>query len=79
MSATREQSRAAAVKRRLDKLDYVRQMLRELRDMVEGENEKFLIYLIAMAYFAASDRIREQHDGNIASIDSLKPASQRTA
>lgn len=58
---TKEQIRSAATQRKVDRLDYVRQMLRELRDMTEGEEEQFLTHLIGMAYVATSDVIRERY------------------
>lgn len=70
---SREQVRTAATKQKMERLDYVRQMLRELRDMVEAEDEQFLTYLIAMAHFAASDVIREKYE-NISAVHKLKAA-----
>ena len=53
--------RALATQRKADKLDYVRQMLRELREMMEAEDEQFIAYLICMAYGATSDLIRQRY------------------
>lgn len=58
---TKEQIRTAAVQRKADRLDFVRQMLRELREMTEAEDELFLSHLIGMAYVATSDVIRERY------------------
>ncbi|MGB3417888.1 MAG: hypothetical protein WBA36_14530 [Mesorhizobium sp.] len=71
---SREHARKAAARQKMERLDYVRQMLRELRDMVEAEDEQFLTYLIALAHLAASDVIREKYE-NINEIDGLKAAS----
>jgi hypothetical protein len=64
MSATRQLARAhvqtTAERRKSEKLDYVRQMLRELRDMMAAEDEEFLNYLIAMAYVETTDVSRER-------------------
>lgn len=45
---------------RTARLDYLQQMLRELREMAEAERCDMLVYLIEMAYLEASDIIRGQ-------------------
>ena len=50
--------RPEIVKRRTDTLEYVQQMLGELRAMAEAERCDMLAYLIEMAYVEASDIIR---------------------
>ncbi len=53
------------MKRRTDTLDYLQQMLGELRTMAEAERYDMLAYLIEMAYIEASDIIRGQRPSRI--------------
>ncbi len=55
MSAVRELSR----RMKRERLDFIRSMLREVREMAEGDGDAFLAYLIEMAYIEASDRLRK--------------------
>lgn len=57
--------RPEIVKRRTDTLDYLQQMLGELRAMAEAERCDMLAYLIEMAYIEASDIIRGQRSSRI--------------
>ena len=57
--------RPEAMKRRTDTLDYLQQMLGELRTMAEAGRYDMLAYLIEMAYFEASDIIRGQRPSRI--------------
>lgn len=50
-----------AVKRKRETLEFVQQMLRELRDMTLAEKEAMTAYLIEMAYVEISDVIRHKH------------------
>ena len=59
---SKEQIRSAAAQRKSDRLDFVQQMLRELRDMTEAEGEQFITHLIGMSYMATCDVIRERYD-----------------
>lgn len=55
MSAVRELSR----RMKRERLDFIRSMLREVREMAEGDGDAFLAYVIEMAYIEASDRLRK--------------------
>lgn len=57
--------RPEIMKRRTDTLDYLQQMLGELRAMAEAERCDMLAYLIEMAYIEASDIIRGQRPSRI--------------
>lgn len=57
--------RPEIVKRRTDTLEYVQQMLGELRAMAEAERCDMLAYLIEMAYIEASDIIRGQRPSRV--------------
>lgn len=57
--------RPELMKRRTDTLDYLQQMLGELRTMAEGERYDMLAYLIEMAYIEASDIIRGQRPSRL--------------
>ncbi|QPC87621.1 hypothetical protein GA830_13345 [Mesorhizobium sp. NBSH29] len=46
------------VRNRTARLDYLQQMLREMRELAEAERCDMLVYLIEMAYLEASDIIR---------------------
>lgn len=48
----------------IDKLDYVRSMLGQLRKMAEDEHCDMLAYLIEMAYIEASDVIHNKKELN---------------
>ena len=52
--------------KRLKDLQYVRSMLRELRDISMGQGDRMLTYLVELAYLEASDRLRsnavDEHD-----------------
>lgn len=52
---------SAAVQRRADTLDYIRQLLGELRSMAQAEREPIVAYFIEMAYIEASDLLREKY------------------
>jgi hypothetical protein len=41
--------------------EYVQSMLRELMPMVSGPNHKLLNYFLEMAYFEASDMLRDDY------------------
>ncbi len=53
------------MKKRTDTLDYLQQMLGELRIMAEAERYDMLAYLIEMAYIEASDIIRRQRPSRV--------------
>ena len=57
--------RPEIVKRHTDTLDYLQQMLGELRAMAEAERCDMLAYLIEMAYIEASDIIRGQRPSRV--------------
>lgn len=52
-------------RRRADTLDYLQQMLGELRTLAEAERYDMLAYLIEMSYIEASDIIRGQRPSRI--------------
>lgn len=58
---TKEAIRTTVAQRKAENLDFVQQMLRELRDMTDAEDEQFISYLIGMAYVATSDVIRTRY------------------
>ena len=58
--------RTEAAQRKAAMLEYVRDMLRELRNMTAAEGEVFITHLVGMAYTATSDLIRERY-ANVAS------------
>ena len=68
----KERVQTAATQRKADRLDYVRQMLRELRDMTAAEDEQFIAYIIGMAYAATSDLIRERYANVISAIGPIR-------
>jgi hypothetical protein len=53
------------IKRQADTLDYLKQMLGELRTMAEAEQYDMLAYLIEMAYIEANDIIRGHRPSRI--------------
>jgi hypothetical protein len=48
--------------RRVETLDYIQSMLRELRMMTEADKRPMLAYLISMAYLEACDERRSEHE-----------------
>jgi hypothetical protein len=71
---TKDQIRSAATQRKAERLDYIRQMLRELREMTEAEEELFITYLIGMAYVATSDLFHERYANLVTDIHPIKGA-----
>jgi hypothetical protein len=62
---------------RMQKLIYVRDMLRELTDMAKAERYQVLSYLCEMAYMEAGDAVRTVHAENKADIEALPPRAYR--
>jgi uncharacterized coiled-coil protein SlyX len=52
---------ARRLKDRIEQLEYARDMIRELRDMMAAERFEMLTFQLEMAYLEASDRLREMH------------------
>lgn len=75
----KELVQSAAAQRKADSLDYIRQMLRELRDMTAAEDEVFIAYLINMAYFATSDLIRTRYANLVPGNQSPKEVGNGSA
>ncbi|MET3583509.1 hypothetical protein ABID19_006574 [Mesorhizobium robiniae] len=59
--------------RKLENLQFVQAMLREIRQIVQADGESLLTYLLDMSYLEASDRIRATwaSKGNKAKSDTL--------
>jgi len=56
-----ERHAARRLKIRIEQLEYARDMIRELRDMMAAERFEMLTFQLEMAYLEASDRLRELH------------------
>lgn len=52
---------ALQLKNRIEQLEYIRAMIRELRIMAAGERCEMLTLHLEMAYLEASDQLRELH------------------
>lgn len=55
-------------RKRMEKIEYVRSMLGQLRTMVEAERCEILTYLIEMAYVEASDIMRGERQPSVTPI-----------
>lgn len=49
------------VKLRHEQLQYVREMLREIRDIAKSSRQPLVGYFVEMAYLEASDQLRSMH------------------
>jgi len=56
-----ERHAARRLENRIEQLEYARDMIRELRDMMAAERFEMLTFQLEMAYLEASDRLRELH------------------
>jgi uncharacterized tellurite resistance protein B-like protein len=70
----RSQTRRHLPQKRTETLDYLQQMLGQLRNMAEAERCDFLAYLIEMAYIEAGDIIRGERPSRIAQDKADTPA-----
>jgi len=76
MRSEGNESRAARrLRSRIEQLEYARDMIRELRDMMAAERFEMLTFQLEMAYLEASDRLRELHAGP---MPPTSPPSNRT-
>ncbi|QDC00363.1 hypothetical protein [Mesorhizobium sp. 8] len=75
----KDKARTNSSIRKAATLDYVREMLRELRDMTDAENEQFITHLIGMAYLATSDVIRTRYANLVSGNHSPKEVRDGSA
>lgn len=52
----------------IEQLEYVRAIVRELRDMMAAERFEMLTFQLEMAYLEASDRLRELHSQSASGV-----------